>query len=124
MLDRANGKFLWSRPLGSAPADAPALSDDLAYVTFLNGRVEGYHLAGPQSFPWYSQSVGRIYHSPTASGSVVSWPTSRGYLYVGQANEPPRVLYRIETDAAATAPPSEAELFLVRHLGRRPRVLL
>lgn len=112
VLDRTNGKLLWSRPLGSAPAGAPALSEELVYVTFLNGRVEGYHLKDPQTFPWYSQSVGRIFHSPTASGSVVSWPTSRGYLYVGQANEPPRVLYRIETDAPATAPPTEADPFL------------
>jgi hypothetical protein len=112
VLDRANGKFLWSRPLGSAPAGAPALSEELAYVTFLNGRVEGYHLEDPQTFPWYSQSVGRIFHSPTASGAVVSWPTNRGYLYVGQANEPPRILYRIETDAPATAPPTEADPFL------------
>jgi hypothetical protein len=98
--------------LGSAPAAAPALSDGIAYVTFFNGRVEGYHLAKPQTFPWYSQSVGRIVHSPTVSGSVVSWPTDRGYLYVAKANEPPRVLYRIETDAPATAPPSESHPFL------------
>jgi outer membrane protein assembly factor BamB len=111
VLDRASGKFLWNRPLGSAPAAAPALSHEVAYVTFLNGRVEGYRLKNPQTFPWYSQSVGRIYHSPTASGSVVTWPTSRGYLYVGQANEP-RVLYRIETDAPATAPPTEADPYL------------
>jgi outer membrane protein assembly factor BamB len=112
VLDRASGKFLWSRPLGSAPAGAPALSDEVAFVTFLDGRVEGYHLQSPEKFPWYSQSVGRIFHSPTASGSVVTWPTNRGYLYVGQANGLPRVLYRIETDAPATAPPTEADPFL------------
>jgi hypothetical protein len=112
VLDRANGKFLWSRPLGSAPAGAPALSEDHAFVTFLDGRVEGYQLDNPGKFPWYSQSVGRIFHSPTASGSVVTWPTNRGYLYVGQAKGLPRVLYRIETDAPATAPPTEAEPFL------------
>lgn len=112
VLDRTSGKFVWSRPLGSAPAGAPALSDEMAFVTFLDGRVEGYHLKSPEKFPWYSQSVGRIFHSPTASGSVVTWPTSRGYLYVGQANGLPRVLYRIETDAPATAPPTEAGQFL------------
>lgn len=111
VLDRASGNFLWSRPLGSAPAAAPALSAEVAYITFLNGRVEGYRLADPETFPWYSQSVGRIFHSPTVSGSVVSWPTSRGYLYVGQANDP-RVLYRIETDSPATAPPSELNSYL------------
>jgi hypothetical protein len=112
VLDRKTGKFLWSRPLGSAPAGAPALSEEIAFVTFLDGRVEGYHLGSPEKFPWYSQSVGRIYHSPTASGAVVTWPTNRGYLYVGQATGLPRVLYRIETDAPATAPPTEADQFL------------
>jgi outer membrane protein assembly factor BamB len=39
VLDRTNGKLLWRRSLGSAPAAAPALSGKVAYVTFLNGRV-------------------------------------------------------------------------------------
>lgn len=105
VVDRLTGKLLWSRSLGSAPAAAPALSDEYAYVSFLNGRIEGYRLDDSQADPWYSQSIGRIFHSPTASGQMVTWPTQRGYLYVGRANEP-RVLYRIETSSPATAPPS------------------
>ncbi|MDZ4658076.1 MAG: PQQ-binding-like beta-propeller repeat protein [Bythopirellula sp.] len=105
VLDRMTGKFLWSRKLGSAPAAAPALSDKYAYASFLNGRIEGYQLDDHLANPWYSQSIGRIFHSPTASGQVVTWPTDRGYLYVGNANEP-RVMYRIETATTATAPPS------------------
>ena len=95
VLDRSTGKILWNRGVGGAPAAAPALSEKFVYVTFLNGRVEAYPLAGSNVDPWYSQSIGRIYHSATASGQVVTWPTQRGFLYVGQANDP-RVLYRIE----------------------------
>lgn len=111
ILDRANGQLLWNRTMGSAAAAAPTLSEKYAYVSFLNGRIEGYRLDNRRALPWYSQSVGRIFHSPTASGSVVTWPTNRGYLYVGQAN-PPRVLYRIETTSPATAPPTESDPYL------------
>ncbi len=111
VLDRSTGKILWSRGVGGAPAAAPALSKDYVYVTFLNGRVEAYPLDGRIDDPWYSQSIGRIYHSATASGQVVTWPTQRGFLYVGRANDP-HVLYRIETASPATAPPTEADPFL------------
>jgi outer membrane protein assembly factor BamB len=111
VVDRSTGKLLWSRMLGSAPAAAPTLSDEYAYVSFFNGRIEGYKLDEPKANPWYSQSIGRIFHSPTASGQVVTWPTQRGFLYVGNANKP-RVLYRIETTSPATAPPTEADPFL------------
>jgi outer membrane protein assembly factor BamB len=111
VLDRANGQLLWSRTLGSAAAAAPTLSEEYAYVSFLNGRVEGHRLDKRSALPWYSQSVGRIFHSPSTSGRVITWPTDRGYLYVGQAS-PPRVLYRIETTSPVTAPPTEADPYL------------
>ena len=111
VLDRSTGKILWNRGVGGAPAAAPALSEKYVYVTFLNGRVEAYPLESGNEDPWYSQSIGRIYHSATASGQVVTWPTQRGFLYVGQANDP-RVLYRIETASPAVAPPTEADPFL------------
>lgn len=107
VLDRSNGRLLFSRALATAPAAAPALCDNHAYVTFLNGRVEGHNLEDPTASTWYFQSVGRIFHSPSASGKLVSWPTNRGYLYAGQATSP-RVLYRIQTQSPATTPPTEA----------------
>jgi outer membrane protein assembly factor BamB len=105
VLDRTTGKLLWNRKLGSAAAAAPALGAERAFVSFLNGRIEGYSLEDHMANPWYSQSIGRIFHSPTVSGDFVSWPTNRGFLYVAQTH-PPRVLYRIETASPATAPPS------------------
>ncbi len=105
-LDRTNGRLLWSKELGSAPAEAPALSDTDAYVPFLSGRIESYQLADPKKPTWYFQSVGRIFYPPTVSGQLVSWPTSRGYLYVGQSVSP-HVLYRIQTNSVAIAPPTE-----------------
>lgn len=105
-LDRASGRLLWSQALGSAPAAAPALSETDAYVPFLSGRIESYQLANPKKPTWYFQSVGRIFYPPTVSGELVSWPTSRGYLYVGQAGAP-HLLYRIQTSSTAIAPPTE-----------------
>ncbi|QEG37899.1 outer membrane protein assembly factor BamB family protein [Bythopirellula goksoeyrii] len=106
-LDRASGRLLWSTSLGSAPAEAPALSNTDAYVPFLSGRIESYQLADPKKPTWYFQSVGRIFYPPSVSGELVTWPTSRGYLYVGQAGAP-HVLYRIQTNSVAIAPPTEA----------------
>ena len=111
ILDRQDGRRIWSRTIGGAPSAAPALSDTYAYVAMLNGRVEGYDLADPTAFVWQFQSVGRIFQSPTATGKVVSWPTNRGYLYVGQA-ESPRVLFRVETGEEIVTPPAERAPYL------------
>jgi hypothetical protein len=112
IFDRKNGRLLWAQEVGGAPAAGPALSDDYVFVPFFNGRVEAYKLDEPKALnPWYSQSIGKIFHSPTASSRVVTWPTDRGFLYVGQAS-PPRVLYRIETDSPATAPPTGVDPYL------------
>jgi outer membrane protein assembly factor BamB len=112
VFDRATGRQLWAQGVGGAPAAGPALSDDYVYVPLFNGRIEAYKLDDPKALnPWYSQSIGRIFHSPTASSQVVTWPTDRGYLYVGKAS-PPGVLYRIETDSPATAPPTGVDPYL------------
>lgn len=107
ILNRADGRLMWSRALGGAPAAAPALTEHHAYVSFLSGRVEAYQLDDPKANVWYYQSVGRIFHSPSTSGSTISWPSSKGHLYVGSADTP-KVLYRIQTDSPAVAPPTES----------------
>ncbi len=107
VMDRTSGRLRWDRALGSAPAAAPAVSDNYAYVSFLNGRIEAHNFEAPEIPTWYFQSIGRVFHSPTTSTNFVSWPSDRGFLYVGQADTP-HVLYRIETDSPATAPPTEA----------------
>jgi outer membrane protein assembly factor BamB len=118
LLNRADGRLLWTRLLGGPPGVAPALSTSHAYVAFLNGRVEAHSLTERVAPSWYFQSIGRIYYRPAATENFVTWPTDRGHLYVGQAAKP-RVLYRIETDSPVTAPPAEADpmLFVVTEDG-------
>lgn len=106
VLDRSDGHVLWSRSLGGATAAAPALSETYAFVGLMNGILEGYPLKDLKASVWQHRSVGRIFHSPTSTGDVVSWPTDRGYLYVAQAIQP-RVLFRVETNDEIVAPPAE-----------------
>lgn len=108
MLDRADGRLLWSRDLGSAPSSGPALTQDYAYVALMTGRIEGYRLDDPSVQPWYYQSKGRTYLQPTTTGQVVSWPTSEGCLYVSRANDP-NVLFRLETGDDIVTSPAESE---------------
>lgn len=111
VMDRNDGHHLWSRSVGGAAAAAPALSDTHAYVVMLNGRVEGYPLKDPTAYIWQYQSNGRIYLGPTTTGSVVSWPTDKGMLYVGRANDP-RVLFRVETNDEIVTAPAERDPYL------------
>jgi outer membrane protein assembly factor BamB len=106
ILNRADGRLMWRRDLGGAPAAAPALTERHAYVSFLSGRIEAYQLDDPRANVWYYQSIGRIFHSPYTSGSTISWPSNRGYLYVGSAATT-KVMFRIHTDSPAVAPPTE-----------------
>lgn len=111
ILDRTDGHHLWSRRIGGAASAAPALSETYAYVVLLSGLVEGYQLDDPSAYVWQYQSHGRTFQSPTTTGNVVSWPSDRGLLYVGQANKP-RVMFRVETNEEIVAAPAELEPYL------------
>lgn len=111
MLHREDGRTEWSRQLGSAPSSGPALSKTFAFVALVTGRIEGYRLNDAKEQPWYFLSRGRTHLRPTTTGRVVSWPTSEGYLYVSDANDP-RVLFRLETNADIVTSPAEREPYI------------
>ncbi len=116
LLDRGDGHVLWTREVGDAVVAAPVLSDTFAYVAQTSGRVEGFPLDSPTGDAWQYQSVGRIFHSPAATGPFVAWPTDRGYLYVGNADKK-QVSFRIETNEDIIAAPAEwGSLFFVASL--------
>jgi outer membrane protein assembly factor BamB len=106
LLDRESGRLKWSRDLGGAPSSGPALSKDYAFIALATGRIEGYRLDDPKRQPWYYQSKGRTYLRPTTTGSVVSWPTTAGYLYVSGANDP-GVRFRLRTNGDIVTSPAE-----------------
>jgi outer membrane protein assembly factor BamB len=111
VLDRHDGRLMFSRALGSAPSSGPALSEKYAFVALVTGRIEGYLLADPAAQPWYYQSKGRTFLRPTTTGTIVSWPTAAGYLYVSRADDP-GVLFRLETSADIVTSPAHMEPFL------------
>jgi outer membrane protein assembly factor BamB len=111
LLNRHDGRLEWARQLGSAPSSGPALSDEYAFVALVTGRIEGYQLDDPKTQPWYYQSKGRTYLRPTVTGSIVSWPTAEGYLYVSRADEP-GILFRLETSADIVTSPASMDPFL------------
>lgn len=116
LLDRHNGRIIWKRQLGNAPSSGPALSEKYAFVALMTGRIEAYNLDDPHTQPWYYQSKGRTFLRPTATGRVVSWPTSAGYLYVSRANDP-GVLFRLETsDDIVTSPASQTPYIYIASL--------
>jgi len=116
LLDRGDGHVLWTREVGDAAVTAPVLSETFAYVALTSGRIEGFPLDSPTGDSWQYQSVGRIFHSPAATGQFVAWPTDRGYLYVGNADQR-RVFFRIETAEDIIAAPAEwGSLFFVASL--------
>jgi hypothetical protein len=111
VLDRHDGRLMFSRSLGSAPSSGPALSEEYAFVALVTGRIEGYNLDDPAAQPWYYQSKGRTLLKPTTTGRIVSWPTTQGYLYVSRADDP-GVLFRLETSADIVTSPAQMDPYL------------
>lgn len=111
LLDRHNGRIAWIRQLGNAPSSGPALSEKYAFVALMTGRIEAYDLEDPDTQPWYYQSKGRTFLRPTATGAVVSWPTTAGYLYVSRANDP-GVLFRLETSDDIVTSPAQQQPYI------------
>ncbi len=111
LLDRADGHRLWSRQISGAASAAPALGKNHAFVPLLNGLVEGYRLDDSSAFIWQYQSNGHTFQSPTITGNILSWPTDRGLLYVGQADSP-RVLFRVEANEEIVVAPAAQSPYL------------
>lgn len=108
VLNRDDGRIMFSRDLGSAPGAGPALTEEYAFVVLITGRVEGYRLDDAKAQPWYYNSRGRAFLRPVTTGGVVSWPTNAGLLYVSSATDP-GLLYRIQTNDEIIAPPAELD---------------
>ncbi len=111
IMNRANGRLLWTRDLGSAPSSGPALTRKYAFVAMVTGRIEAYKLDEPEKQPWYYQSKGRTHLQPTTTGNFVSWPTSLGILYVCRADDP-AVRFRLESNDDIVTSPAEKAPYL------------
>jgi outer membrane protein assembly factor BamB len=106
VLDRADGRPIMIRPVGSAPGAAPAISQEYVFVPLVTGRIEGYSLRDPKAFqPWYYQSFGRAMVSPLTTPDSVVWTTDAGYLYVGGSNLV-GMRYRLEIGSDIVAHPT------------------
>jgi outer membrane protein assembly factor BamB len=106
VLDRADGKAVLIRQVGSAPGAAPALSEEYVFVPLVTGRIEGYSLRDPKAFqPWYYQSFGRAMVAPLTTPDSLVWTTDAGYLYVGRSNIV-GMRYKLEIGSDIVAPPT------------------
>lgn len=99
-----DGSLVWSKPVVGAPGAGPALSNELAFVPMIDGKVETFDLANPKRPVAIYKSFGRAMVQPVVSLNSVAWPTDGGNLYVGLAREA-GMRYRMQAkDAINSAP--------------------
>ena len=99
-----DGSQVWSKQVVGPPGAGPALTDDLAFVPMISGKVETFMLENPKHPVAIYKSFGRAMVQPVVSFNSVAWPTDGGNLYVGLAREP-GMRYRMQAkDAIASAP--------------------
>ena len=104
VVNRADGKHIWKRQLMGGPGAGPAMSDRMVFSPMVDGTIEGYLVSDHKKSPWIYKSFGRTLVQPTMGVHQISWPTDRGYLYVG-ASEEGAIRYRVETHDTIVAPP-------------------
>ena len=95
VLNAEDGSFAWSRPLSGSPGAAPAVSDSLIFAPRINGAVELYKLDDHKRPAAIYKAYGRTMVQPVLSYNSVAWPSDKGHLYVGFANQQ-QVRFRIE----------------------------
>jgi outer membrane protein assembly factor BamB len=106
VLDRADGRLQWQKPLDGCPGAGPGASQTHAFVPMVNGQVEGYDLEkGANQTPWIYKSAGRVLVPPMTTNQSVSWTTEKGYFYVA---DPAGlgIRYRLETRDAIHSRPA------------------
>jgi outer membrane protein assembly factor BamB len=111
LLDRATGRALSQRRVGSAPGGGPALASDYVFVPLITDRVEGYKLDAIERTPWYYQSFGRIMAAPRTTPENVVWATDAGFLYIASTIHP-AVRFRLETASEFAAEPASRAPFV------------
>ena len=101
----SDGSLVWTRPAISSPGAGPALSTDLIFVPMVTGQIESFLLEDPKRPVKIYQSFGRAMVQPVVSANSVAWPTDKGQLYVGMANDF-GVRFRMEASDAITSSPA------------------
>jgi len=105
VLLATDGSLVWTRPAVSSPGAGPALSTDLIFVPMVTGQIESFLLEDPSRPVKVYQSFGRAMVQPVVSANSVAWPTDKGNLYVGMANDS-GVRFRMEAKEAITSAPA------------------
>ena len=105
ILDRATGKFEWSRECKNPPGAGPALTRTRVFVPMFNGRIESYLIEQQKQPPWVYNSIGRMLVEPLATPRSICWTTDKGYLYVGRP-EFTGVRFRVESRDTITSKPA------------------
>jgi outer membrane protein assembly factor BamB len=100
-----DGSLVWSRSAISSPGAGPAISTDLIFVPMVNGQIESFLLEDPSRPVKVYQSFGRAMVQPVVSANSVAWPTDKGNLYVGMANDS-GVRFRMEAKEEITSAPA------------------
>ncbi|QDU91229.1 Serine/threonine-protein kinase AfsK [Pirellulimonas nuda] len=108
VLDRKDGRPIISRPVGGAPAGAPAIGKGFVFVPLLSGRVEGYPIEDQGEPLWYYSSSGRVYQPIVAGTDHIYWASSRGYMFAAGIAAT-GVAYRFESVADFVAPPAAGD---------------
>jgi outer membrane protein assembly factor BamB len=104
ILLAADGSQVWSRTVVGAPGAGPAITDDLAFVPMISGRIETVNIESPKRPVAIYKSFGRAMVQPVVSFNSVAWPTDGGNLYVSFSREP-GMRYRVQAkDAINSAP--------------------
>jgi outer membrane protein assembly factor BamB len=100
----SDGSQVWTLPAISSPGAGPALSTDLIFVPMVTGQIESFLLEDPTRPVKIYQSFGRAMVTVVLANSV-AWPTDKGNLYVGMANDS-GVRFRMEAKQAITSAPA------------------
>lgn len=95
VLRASDGTFAWSRPIGGVSTAGPAVSNELIFVPRINGAVELYKVEDHKRPAAVYKALGSILVPPVTSYNSVAWPTDKGHLYVGFANQQ-TVRFRVE----------------------------
>ena len=96
-LNALDGTEIWSRAVQFAPGGGVAVSDDFAYLTAVNGRLQLVPLNDNGYPPSALVSTGAANYDPSVTANTVSWTTDRGFFNVARSNKA-ALRYRLETD--------------------------
>lgn len=103
LVERSDGRELWTKRIEGVPSASPALGPLRVFVPTLRGRLMALPLDNPDDDGWFFASSGSIEVAPLVTPKSVVWALTSGLAFCS-AQDKANIRFQLHTRGSVSAP--------------------